>query len=207
MPITNPLLHDFPEEFHTERLTIRAPRAGDGTAINAGIVESHAELKPWMPWSDPIPSPDDSETNVREAAAQFILRRNLRLHAFFTDTGEFVASTGLHNLNWPAGAFEIGYWIRTSLSGQGLVTEAVCGIVQFAADYLDARRLQICCDANNVKSRRVAERAGFHLESLRLGDDVAADGSRRDTLVFALLRLDDHTWGYPETDRGGCPIE
>lgn len=198
MPIANPILHDFPEEFHSPRLLIRGPRAGDGRLLNAAIAESHSQLIPWMPWADPLPTPEQSEENVREAVAEFILRRNLRMHMFLKDTGEFVGSSGLHNLLWQAGAFEIGYWIRTPMAGQGLMTEAVRAIVQFAGQHLDARRLQICCDARNGRSQRVAERAGFHLEAVMRRADISRDGSPRDTLVYALLRSDNSVWGYPQ---------
>lgn len=57
----DPILRDFPDQLETERLLIRAPRPGDGAAGNAAIRESEAELRPWMPWVHPLPSPDDTE--------------------------------------------------------------------------------------------------------------------------------------------------
>lgn len=49
--VTNPLLLDFPDHFETERLLIRAPRAGDGPAICEAVLETLDDLRQWMPWA------------------------------------------------------------------------------------------------------------------------------------------------------------
>lgn len=151
-----------------------------------------------MPFADPLPSVEESEENCRRAHAKFLLREDLRLSLFEKSTRRYLGSSGLHRMNWLIGRYEIGYWIRTSESGRGYVTEAVAGIVAFAAQYLHATRMEIRCDPRNVPSRRVAERAGFHLEATLLGDDPDVDGVPSDTLVFAKLRLADGSWGYPK---------
>ena len=43
------LLLDLPESYESERLTIRAPRPGDGTEMNAAIRETFDDLKRWLP--------------------------------------------------------------------------------------------------------------------------------------------------------------
>lgn len=193
----NPILLDFPHEFETERLLMRWPLPGDGARVNEALVESRDELKLWMPWAVHLPSVEESEENVRRAHARFLLREDLRLHMFLKTSGRFLGSTGLHRIHWDVGRFEIGYWIRTSASGQGLVTEAVHGIVRWASDHLEARRIEIRCDARNIRSRKVAERCGFHLEAVLLQDEPDVDGLPSDTPIYVKLRLPDGDWGYP----------
>lgn len=193
----NPILFDFPHEFQTDRLLIRCPLPGDGPMVHEAIVESQEALKKWLPFAVNLPSVEESEENVRRAHAKFLLREDLRLHMFLKSSGRFVGSTGLHRMNWAVGRFEIGYWIRTTESGKGLMTEAVNGIVQFAAENLQAQRIEIRCDPRNERSRRVAERAGFHLEAILLGDVPDVNGRPRNTAVYAKLRLPDESWGYP----------
>ena len=65
------LLLDFPESFESDRLTIRAPRAGDGTEIHAAVEETFDDLKPWMPWAQQIPTLEESEAFVRRSQCQF----------------------------------------------------------------------------------------------------------------------------------------
>ncbi len=178
----------FPDQFETERLLIRAPLPGDGHAVNVAVSESLAELRPWMEWAQVVPSVAEQETSIREAALRFRTREDLRLLLFRKSDGLFVGGSGLHNIDWEVPRFEIGYWVRTSLSGQGYITEAVNGIAAFAFDQLKAIRLEIRCDARNTRSAAVAERAGFTREACLRCQSRAPDGKLRDTLVFARLR-------------------
>jgi RimJ/RimL family protein N-acetyltransferase len=192
-----PILLDFPHEFETERLLIRCPLPGDGAMVNEAIRESQDECKKWDEYFVNLPSVEESEERARRAYARFLLREDLRLYMFRKSSGRFVGSTGLHRINWDVGRFDISYWIRTSESGQGLVTEAVHGIVQWASDHLNARRIEIRCDARNLRSRKVAERAGFHLEAVLLQDEPDVEGLPSDSPIYVKLRLPNGEWGYP----------
>ena len=179
---------DFNEGFETERLTIRSPQWGDGAAVNAAICESIEELRPWMPWAQQPPTIDESEENVRVARLKFLDRSDLRLHIFYRETGEFIGASGLHRIDWETRKFEIGYWIRTSQSGKGLMTEAVEGIANFAIRSLLANRIEIRCDSLNTRSARIAERLGFTLEGVLRNEKSDVGGTLRNTMVFAKVR-------------------
>ncbi len=117
------LLINVPDEFETERLFIRSPMWGDGALVNAAILESLDELRPWMPWATKEPTIDESEENVRRARLKYLERTDLRLHLFDKGTGELIGSSGLHQIDWEARKFEVGYWIRTSWGRRGLMME------------------------------------------------------------------------------------
>jgi RimJ/RimL family protein N-acetyltransferase len=87
-----PILRDFPEEFETERLTIRAPRFSDGTRMHPAIVESLDRLSPWMRWVHPVPTVEEQEAHLREQRAKFLARENLMLLLFLKGTDTFVGS-------------------------------------------------------------------------------------------------------------------
>lgn len=183
----NPILLDFPDSFETERLTIRAPKPGDGAIIADAVRESLAELRPWMPWARDEPSAERTEALVRERAADWIARKDLMLVLFLKGTDTFVGGSGLHDLDWEVRRFEIGYWVRTKFAGQGFVSEAVNGIADFAFRHLQASRLEIRCDARNVRSAAVARRCGFFLEGILRHDDLSVDGELRDTMIFSKI--------------------
>jgi RimJ/RimL family protein N-acetyltransferase len=184
----NPLLIEFPNEFSTERLVIRMPKPGDGEAVYEAINASIKELKPWMPFAHNEQSVQDVELNIREAYINFLKREDLRLLVFLKETGELVASSGLHRINWTVRKFEIGYWIDSRFSGKGYMTEAVKGISDFAFRELKARRVEIRCDVKNQKSRAIPERLGFSLEGILKNDDWSVDKSElRDTCIYAKI--------------------
>ena len=183
----NPLLWEFPDHFSTERLDIRAPRAGDGAQLNAAIRESWNELSTWLPWARQLPSPDDSEVLMREAVARWLRREDLWLLVFLKGTGTLVASSGLSRIDWSVPRFEIGYWVRMGYGGQGYVTEAVRGISDFAFRELKAQRVHLHLDARNARSRRVAQRAGFVLEGCLPRHMRANDGTLIDIELYGRL--------------------
>jgi len=185
-----PILRDFPDHFETERLILRAPRAGDGAAGNEAIRESEAALRPWMPWATPLPAPEDTEQVYRQMAAQWLTRESLPLIVLRKADGLFVGGSGLMCRDWSVPFFEIGYWLRTSLQGQGYMTEAVRAQTRFAFDVLGARRVEIRMDARNTRSAAVAERAGYTLEGRLHHFQRAVDGTLADFLIYVQTAAD-----------------
>jgi RimJ/RimL family protein N-acetyltransferase len=141
-----------------------------------------------MPWAKEVPTPEESEENIRQAVAKFVAREDLRLNAYEKETGAFVIGTGLHRINWGVPKFEIGYWVRTSRAGRGYVTEAVGAITRFAFEVLGAERVEIRCDTRNGRSGRVALRCGYRLEGTLRCNERDNDGVLRDTHVYAMVR-------------------
>jgi RimJ/RimL family protein N-acetyltransferase len=180
-------LPDVPEVIDTERLSIRAPRVADVPGLVSAVRESIAELEPWMHWATRDYSAESCETSVRQAIARFVTRQDLRYHLLDRATGEILGSSGLHRINWQVPRFEIGYWVRTSRAGRGLVSESVRALTRTAFESLGARRVEIRCDDLNLASARVAERCGFALESTLRNWQRAPDGSLRHERIYVLL--------------------
>ncbi len=184
----NPILKDFPDQFETERLLIRAPRPGDGQMMYEAIVESLAQLKPWMPWAHQEISPEIQEGVARRMHAKFLAREDLALLLIQKNSGAFVGGSGLHRFDWEVPRFEIGYWARTKFEGQGFITEAVNGVANFAFEKLFAERVEIRMDDQNARSWRVAERCHFKLEGVLRNDARDVEGRLRATRVYAMIR-------------------
>jgi len=188
----NPILLEFPDAFETERLFIRAPKPGDGKVLYEAIIASLAELRPWLPFARMEQTEEQVEINIREAHLKFLRREDLRWNVFHKETGAFIASTGLHRINWDVPKFEIGYWIDSRHSGHGYMTEAAEGLTAFAFRELGANRVEIRCDALNLRSRAIPERLGFTLEGILRCDSLALEdeGGLRDTCIFAKIKRD-----------------
>ncbi|TMH13282.1 MAG: GNAT family N-acetyltransferase [Betaproteobacteria bacterium] len=187
----NPLLLDIPEQFETERLVIRCPRAGDGTIVQEGVVETLADLRAWpasLPWALVEPTVDASEAFCRDGHAAYLLRQSLPMLLFLKSGNVYAGGSGMHHLDWSVPKFEVGYWCRKRFQGQGLITEAVKAITEFAFTALDARRLESLPDAQNTASRCVVERAGYVLEGVMRHERATAQGELRDTCLYAITR-------------------
>lgn len=180
---------EFPHEFTTARLLIRLPLPGDGKVVQQAVEHSVHDLKPWLAFAKEVPSIDSMEANIRQSHAEFLLREDLRLHIFHKESGEFIGSTGLHRINWDIRSFEIGYWIDSRHSGKGYMLEAVDGLTKFAFEILQANRVEIRCDPENIRSRKIPEKLGFDLEGILKKNSLAINGDGlRDTCVFAKIK-------------------
>jgi RimJ/RimL family protein N-acetyltransferase len=186
----SPILRDIPDAFETSRLLIRSPMPGDGPEVNAAVVETIDSLRVWMPWAKTLPTVDESEETMRKARCAFLERSDLWLLLFLKGTSTLVGSSGLAVKDWSVPKFEIGYWCRKRFEGQGFISEAVRGITTFAFETLGARRVEIRCDSRNIRSRRVAVRAGYPLEGKLRNDTLNNEGALRSTLVFAMISAD-----------------
>lgn len=187
----NPLLVDIPSELRSDRLHLRVPRAGDGAVVYPGVRESLTELKPWMPWATDDYDEKAGEEWCRRAAAEFLSRKQLQYLLLSSQDGQHLGTVGVHKLDWDVRSCEIGYWLRTPHWGQGFISEAVNRIMKMVLEDLRMRRVQILTDELNLKSRAVAERAGFQLEGILRKDCLAADGRLRNTCIFAWVTPDD----------------
>jgi RimJ/RimL family protein N-acetyltransferase len=182
--VARPLLLALPMPIVTPRLNLRPVQEGDGALIHAARIESDEILRPWMPWAQSLPSPEESEEYMRSQIARYILREDLMIIGLQAQTGEFVLATGFHRPRWDVGCFEIGYWVNAKFEGQGYVTEAVKALTNYAFEKMRARRVEIRCDSNNTRSFKVAERLGYEREAVLKADTLAIDGRVRDTLVY-----------------------
>lgn len=177
-------LPDVPEILETDRLVIRPPCLDDVPEIYAAVCESLPDLKPWMPWATEAYSLQSCEENTRTAVAHFITREDLRYH-FHDKTETLLACSGLHRIDWRVPKFEIGYWCRSSQSGKGYVTEGVAALTDLALGTLGAARVEIRCDALNLRSAAVAERCGYTLEGVLKHESRSPAGELRSTRVYA----------------------
>ncbi len=185
-----PLLEPVPERIETDRLIIRMPRGDDAPALNAAVCESLDDLRVYMPWAQSAPSLTQSEADCRRMQGKFLLRDDLAMFMFERlgdgSEGGYIGGTGLHRIDWHVRRFEVGYWCRTSRQGFGYVTEAARALTRFAFGALQARRVEVRMDDANVRSWKVAERAGFALEGTLRSDSLNPLGEPRDSRVYAL---------------------
>ena len=178
-----PLLDDL----HSQRLYLRAPRHNDVPMLLAAVETSFAELHPWMEFAVTMPTAEISHDFIVNSAQQRAAGETYNFFCFLRDSQTFIGACGMHHIDWSVPAVEIGYWLHTAHYHQGYATEIAETLTTAAFTHFGAMRVEIRCDARNVNSRRVAERAGFQLEGILRQQARDNDGNLRDTCVFARL--------------------
>lgn len=84
---------------------------------------------------------------------------------------------------------EIGYWLGASHHNQGLMTEALAAVVQYAFETMDMHRIYAKTDTENAPSMAMLGKAGFVQEGV-LRQETARDGAWCDTAIMAILKSD-----------------
>jgi len=184
----------------TPRLIIRCWNPTDAPLFKAAIDVSIEHLLPWMPWAANEPTDLDTKIGLlRRFRGQFDLGQDFVYGIFDRDETEALGGTGLHT-RLGTDAREIGYWVRADRINQGIAAETAAALtrVVFEIDRLD--RVEIHCDADNVRSAAVPRKLGFTHEATLHKRRVA--GKVRDTLVWTLLAED-----YPASPAARVEIE
>lgn len=183
----DPLLIELPDQLTGERVIIRPWAEADAAALWDATDQSREHLGPWMRWIDGNRTPDDSVRYIRRARARWLLREDLAVAIIEQVTGRIVGGCGLHGIDWTRRLFETGYWLHPDAVGHGYASEAVQLLVRLAFDELDASRVQVRIDPNNLPSLRLAERLGFVLEGTLRRTLPLPSGALGDMCVLALL--------------------
>jgi RimJ/RimL family protein N-acetyltransferase len=157
--------NDPPYRITTERLTLRCWDPRDASLLKDAVDSSLDELRPWMPWAhdEPKPLPEKIEL-VRRFRGQFDLGQDFVYGIFSHDEAQVVGGTGLHTRRGDE-ALEIGYWIRSTRTGQGLATEAAAALTRVAFELCGVDRVEIRVDPANARSAAIPRRLGFAEEA------------------------------------------
>lgn len=173
MFITDPLLLDLPRVIETPRLFLRPPQAGDGEGIYYAIKDGYENLVKWLNWPKTFSCTIDAmEREARMHQARWILREDMRLIVIHKESNTIIGRCGFPpvQLNWQIPYFGISYFLSQSWQGQGYAIEAVNALTRYAFKYMKARKVEIKCDAENLKSIAIPEKIGFIYEARLKGN-------------------------------------
>lgn len=167
-----------PERAELDGFGLRRPTPADAEALHEAVKATFAELHPWMPWcTDPVQIKDQRAWIERagtgwaeqEAFNWFIVEPQ--------DSGErLIGVISLMDRIGP-GVLEIGYWLRTDATGRGVMTRAATWLTDTALALPGIERVEIHCDAANVRSAAVPQRLGYRLDRLEPAEPEAPGDS------------------------------
>ncbi len=173
----------------TDRLRIRPPTLDDAVALNAAVVASLPELRPFMPWATPDPDVAATRAFIEHAIAQTAADIEYPL-LLTTHDGKIVGSIGLHHVDWRIPTVELGYWAATPWQRRGLIREATAALADYALAMMGLRRVEIRASDRNARSWRIPEAIGFTHDGTLRWSRVDPDGTVGHTRIYA--RCQDH---------------
>jgi ribosomal-protein-serine acetyltransferase len=151
----------------TDRLVLEPIGPGHADPMWEATEASLQELRGWMLWAVDA-TREGTETFAAEAEREW--NEGTGFHFSILQEGGLAGALGLE-VRAPINRIgEIGYWIRSDRTGQGLATEAAEAVVAFGFEVLGLYRIELRAGVANRASQRVAEKLGFHMEgTLRKG--------------------------------------
>jgi ribosomal-protein-serine acetyltransferase len=170
-------------------VAIRSYQPGDAPLLYEAARESIADISPWLPWCHPGYTLEESEKWLETCLAEQEARRAFDFAVCDEDTHQFLGVVAINQLH-PVHQFaNLGYWVRSSCAGHGVAVAAVRLCAQFGFEELKLKRLEILTAAGNVRSQRVAAKAGAMREGV-LRQRLIISGVWHDAVLFSLIPED-----------------
>ncbi len=176
----------------TPRLELRPFRRRDVEALIAAVGSSLEELEPWLPWVHSRYGRTDALRFIRDSAAAWVDGRAYDFAIRRPESPErHVGNISI----WPTSrrerAGEVGYWISSSETGDGIATEAATAMLAVGFEEMALHRVTLRIAVGNAPSERVAEKLGFVHEGL-LRKEVLVGGEWLDHTLGAMLEEEYH---------------
>jgi len=158
----------------------------DAEEMHAAVQESVAEVGRWMPWCHPGYSLDDARGWI--VLQQDLIRQGLGCDYGIRDAqGRFLGGCGINQVNKANRFANLGYWVRTSAAGRGVAPAAARLVAERTFRETDSIRLEIVCAVGNIKSQRVAEKAGAMREGILRSRIMTPEGPS-DAVMYSIIR-------------------
>ena len=167
-------------------IQIRPYELDDAPALYEAAKESCSDVYQWLPWCHPDYRIEESEEWL---AGQVQKRREGTEFEFaILDTeGNYLGGCGLNDIDRRQRTANLGYWVRSSAMGRGIAVRAVGLLSCWGFENTDLVRLEIKCALENVRSQRVAEKAGATREEIRKAC-LEIHGRKHDAVVFSIQK-------------------
>jgi RimJ/RimL family protein N-acetyltransferase len=145
---------------------LRSPQTGDIPAIYEAVRESLDNLHPWMDWA--TEAYDEASTRRWLEYTQLAWSHSSSFQFAIIDAvnGQYIGSCGVDGINEKYRFCNLGYWVRTSRTGQSIASRAARLAAQFAFQNAGIIRAEIVIATGNVASQRSAQKAGAHYEGI-----------------------------------------
>jgi ribosomal-protein-serine acetyltransferase len=169
-------------------ITLVKPQLDLAGDVRDALIESYDDHRKYLTWAEPNTSLETVTQNIKQAIHNF--ENDVNEYRFFilrNSDSRLVGTVGLLIKNLQIPYLEIGYWVRSSESGKGYIGKAVQMLEDYAINKLKVRRLEIRTAESNIRSKCVAERAGFKLEARLQSDRILPDGTIENSLIYCKL--------------------
>ncbi|MGA2837695.1 MAG: GNAT family protein [Acidimicrobiales bacterium] len=177
----------LPDLVHADLVDLRRWEPDQASALLDAVEASIAELRPWMPWAAVPPTEDGLRARLTEGVDAFDGDEEWTYTVAEPGAGRVLGSVGVHRRG-DAATVEIGYWIRTDVTGRGYATMCARALTATAFTHLPwVLRTEIRMDEANHRSAAVPRRLGYRLDR-EVDREIVAPAESGRGLVWVMER-------------------
>ena len=168
-----------------ELVTVRAYGPQHIDRLFTAVSESIPELARYETWCHPGYTRDEAAEYVDWWREVWAKGKAFYFAVEERTTGEFLGSCGLSDLIREHKRAGLGFWIRSSRTGEGFATDAARLVAKLGLEELGLKRIEVEVSVDNAPSRRVAEKLGCRLEGV-LRHRLILPAGPTDTAMYVL---------------------
>jgi len=156
----------YPHDLSDGVVRLRAYRDDDAEALAEAVRESVGTAGPWLAWARADYDTATAQDWIRLCKQAWLLGDGFEMIIVDAQTGRFLGGMGINQRHREHRFANLGYWVRESEHGKGIVTRAGKLVLPWAFDVVGVTRVEIVAAHDNLPSRKAAERIGGTFEGM-----------------------------------------
>jgi len=169
-----------------DRIVLKQIEISDAKDIYETINNQRDYLRKWLPFIDNTKSIADSENFINSIYCEPAERQELVFVIHYNY--KFAGLIGFKGTDKANRKTEIGYWLSESYQKNGIVTESLKFLINYAFEELDINRIQIRCATGNLPSKNIPKRLNFEFEGIEHDGEILSDGEFTDLEIYSIRR-------------------
>lgn len=159
----------------------------DADAILEAVQASLPDLAKWLPWAHVNYTKDDAAAYIRDSTQSW---KEGRAHDYAIRSpnapGRHLGNMSIWHVSRLGKVGEIGYWVRTDATSNGIATEAAAAMIDLGFNTLGMHKITLRIAVGNEASDRVAQKLGFTREGV-LREELKVNGDWLDHTLYSML--------------------
>jgi RimJ/RimL family protein N-acetyltransferase len=161
----------------------------DARPMYEAIRESIAEISPWLAFAHEDYSLSETRDFLGKRPEGWKKDTEYVFGILDSRDGSYIGTCGFSRIDTENRRANLGYWVRTSRTGQGVASAATLLLAKWGFMVAKLCRIEILAATDNKASQRVAEKTGAQREGilrnrLKIGNDL------QDAVMYSLLPKD-----------------
>lgn len=161
----------------------------DTPRLYEAAIESQPQIYVWMEWCPPDYSIQMARAWVEARAQKWAEGSAYEFAITDARDGTYLGGCGLNRFD-STGFCNLGYWVRTSRTRQGVASSAARLVARFGFTELKLQRIEIVVAVGNIASQRAAVKTGATREGVLRNRVLKVGGGHNDAVMFSLIPQD-----------------